>query len=42
MPANSSIFKTPESEKQYFELYEVILAKLVLPSVPKAVSGHHR
>lgn len=27
MPANNSIFKTPEFEKQYFELYETVLTK---------------
>jgi len=34
MPTNHSIFKTPEFEKQYLELYETVLAKWDIPTEP--------
>jgi len=32
MISNNSIFKTPEAEKQYFELYETVLARWNVPT----------
>lgn len=32
MPANNTIFRTSEHEKQYFELYETVLAKWNVPT----------
>jgi len=31
MPKDKTIFRTPETERQYFELFETVLAKWNVP-----------